>query len=395
MKILFECLVSSASTISESLRIFIALKVISSKLPIGVATKYNVPDMSKKFILFIALGLILTCCTLSSNEFQKEDGLEELDNQNLLLSSSKLRTDLDIIFFEKKDILQKHFLDGIQSSYFFLKENQKRNISLNFIDYSKIENSKCKALKSKTKKIFFLNDELFEILKNCNIKNNNNVLVIYSIKEGFDLDLNFINPFYSYLDYLFSLDNEIILEESIVLTDKILPKINSYLISRNSNIEKEISNLFEINSSSERKRELERITQNRIYQTPRFRKDLKNIIIDTEEVTAERIIPAIRFNLIFEPTVYVLPQQLDFWRFSKKDLSSNVKVLEHPILLNNDFLFDEVFSKKQINEKVFYSLGFDSLMYLGKGLNTKYKGLLGEYTKQGKKVFIQPEKIGF
>ncbi len=341
------------------------------------------------------MGLILTCCTLSSNEFQKEDGLEELDNQNLLLSSSKLRTDLDIIFFEKKDILQKHFLDGIQSSYFFLKENQKRNISLNFIDYSKIENSKCKALKSKTKKIFFLNDELFEILKNCNIKNNNNVLVIYSIKEGFDLDLNFINPFYSYLDYLFSLDNEIILEESIVLTDKILPKINSYLISKNSNIEKEISNLFEINSSSERKRELERITQNRIYQTPRFRKDLKNIIIDTEEVTAERIIPAIRFNLIFEPTVYVLPQQLDFWRFSKKDLSSNVKVLEHPILLNNDFLFDEVFSKKQINEKVFYSLGFDSLMYLGKGLNTKYKGLLGEYTKQGKKVFIQPEKIGF
>jgi len=122
---------------------------------------------------------------------------------------------------------------------------------------------------------------------------------------------------------------------------------------------------------------------------------LKNIIIDNEEVTAERIIPAIRFNLIFEPTVYVLPQQLDFWRFSKKDLSSNVKVLEHPILLNNDFLFDEVFSKKQINEKVFYSLGFDSLMYLGKGLNTKYKGLLGEYTKQGKKVFIQPEKIGF
>ena len=69
--------------------------------------------------------------------------------------------------------------------------------------------------------------------------------------------------------------------------------------------------------------------------------------------------------------------------------------MEHPILLNNDFLFDEVFSKKQINEKVFYSLGFDSLMYLGKGLNTKYKGLLGEYTKQGKKVFIQPEKIGF
>ena len=346
-------------------------------------------------ILFIALGLILTCCSLSSNEFQKQDNLKVFDRENLLLSSSRLRSDVDIIFFEKKDILQKFFLEGIQTSYFYLKESQKRNISLNFIDYSKTENFKCESLISKTKKIVFLNKELFEILKDCNIKNNNNVLIIDSIKGEFDLDLNFINPFYSYLDYLFSLDNKILLEESIILTDKVIPGINSYLISKNSNIEKAISNLFEINKSSERKRELERITQNKIYQTPRFRKDLKNIIIDTKEVTAERIIPAIRFNLIFEPKIYVLPKQLDFWRFSKKDLFSNMKILEHPIMLNSGFLFDEEFSKKQITEKVFFALGFDSLMYIGKGLSTRYQGLMGEYTKQGREIFIQPKKIGF
>ena len=162
MKSFFECLVFSASTISDSLRIFIALKVISSKLPIGVATKYNVPDMSKKLILFIALGLILTCCTLSSNEFQKEDNLKEFDSENLLLSSSKLRSDVDIIFFKKKDILQNYFLEGIQTSYFYLKESQKRNISLNFIDYSKTENFKCASLISKTKKILL---EYISIIK--------------------------------------------------------------------------------------------------------------------------------------------------------------------------------------------------------------------------------------
>ena len=58
----------------------------------------------------------------------------------------------------------------------------------------------------------------------------------------------------------------------------------------------------------------------RIYQTPRFRKDVKKIIINTKEVSAERIIPAINFNLIFEPEIYILPGQLDLWRFSKRNL---------------------------------------------------------------------------
>ena len=166
------------------------------------------------------------------------------------------------------------------------------------------------------------------------------------------------------------------------------------MIEKKSNIENKISDLFEINKSSNRKRELERITQNSIYQTPRFRKDVKKIIINTKEVSAERIIPAINFNLIFDPEIYVLPGQLDLWRFSKKEFNSNLKGLEHPILLNNNFLFDDEFSKKQIQEKLFYALGFDSLLFFGKGINTRFNGLLGEYTKEENRIFIKPEKIG-
>ena len=380
----------------DSLRIRIALKVISSKLPIGVATKYNVPVMLKKIISYVVLVFILTCCTLSSNEYsKKEDDIDEFKSKDLVLSSSRLNSNIDIVFFEDKTAFQKSFLEGIKNGFFTLREGQKRNSQINFIDFSKGKFFDCSKILTKTKKIIFLNSNLGDVLNNCNLKNNNNILVIVGLKEKVKLNLNFIDPFYDYVDYLYSSDPEILREESVVLTDRELKAENYFLIEKQSNIENRISNLFEINKSSNRKRELERITQNRIYQTPRFRKDVKKIIINTKEVTAERIIPAINFNLIFEPEIYILPGQLDLWRFSKKEFNSNLKGLEHPIFLNDNFLFDDEFSKKQIQEKLFYALGFDSLLFLGRGITTRFKGLLGEYTKDQNRIFITPEKIGF
>jgi len=380
----------------DSLRIRIALKVISSKLPIGVATKYNVPVMLKKIISYVVLVFILTCCTLSSNEYsKKEDDIDEFKSKDLVLSSSRLNSNIDIVFFEDKTAFQKSFLEGIKNGFFILSEGQKRNSQINFIDFSKGKFFDCSKILTKTKKIIFLNSNLVDVLNNCNLKNNNNILVIVGLKEKVKLNLNFIDPFYDYVDYLYSSDPEILREESVVLTDRELKAENYFLIEKQSNIENRISNLFEINKSSNRKRELERITQNRIYQTPRFRKDVKKIIINTKEVTAERIIPAINFNLIFEPEIYILPGQLDLWRFSKKEFNSNLKGLEHPIFLNNNFLFDNEFSKKQIQEKLFYALGFDSLLFLGRGINTRFNGLLGKYTKDENRIFITPEKIGF
>ena len=380
----------------DSLRIRIALKVISSKLPIGVATKYNVPVMLKKIISYVVLVFILTCCTLSSNEYsKKEDDIDEFKSKDLVLSSSRLNSNIDIVFFEDKTAFQKSFLEGIKNGFFILREGQKRNSQINFIDFSKGKFFDCSKILTKTKKIIFLNSNLVDVLNNCNLKNNNNILVIVGLKEKVKLNLNFIDPFYDYVDYLYSSDPEILREESVVLTDRELKAENYFLIEKQSNIENRISNLFEINKSSNRKRELERITQNRIYQTPRFRKDVKKIIINTKEVSAERIIPAINFNLIFEPEIYILPGQLDLWRFSKKEFNSNLKGLEHPILLNKNFLFDDEFSKKQIQEKLFYALGFDSLLFLGRGINTRFNGLLGEYAKDENRIFITPEKIGF
>ena len=138
----------------DSLRILIALKVISSKLPIGVATKYNVPDMLKKIISYIVLVFILTCCTLTSNEYSKEDGkdIQAFKSKNLVLSSSRLNSNIDIIFFDDKNILQKSFKEGIKNGYFTLRERQKRNAAINFIDFSKDKLFDCSYLTTRTKK---------------------------------------------------------------------------------------------------------------------------------------------------------------------------------------------------------------------------------------------------
>ena len=103
---------------------------------------------------------------------------------------------------------------------------------------------------------------MVDILKSCNLKNNNNVLVIIGLNEKIKLNLNFIDPFYDYVDYLYSSDPKILQGESIVLTDRELKTENYFLIEKKSNIEKRISELFEINKSSNRKIELERIIQN-------------------------------------------------------------------------------------------------------------------------------------
>ncbi len=352
--------------------------------------------MLKKIVSCIVLVFILTCCTLSSNEYSLiEDDYEEFKSKNLVLSSSRLNSNIDIIFFEDKDIFQKSFLEGIKNGFFILKERQKRNSEINFIDFSKEKPFDCSKISTKTKKLIYLNSNLVDLLNSCKFKNSNNILVVIGLKEKVKLNLNFIDPFYDYLDYLYSSDPEILPEESVVITDGELKAENYFLVEKNSNIEKKISDFFEINKSSNRKRELERITQNRIYQTPRFRKDVKKIIIDTKEVSAERVIPAINFNLIFEPEIYILPGQLDLWRFSKKEFNSNLKGLEHPILLNNNFLFDDEFSNKQIQEKLFYALGFDSLLFFGRGTNSRFNGLLGEYSKNANRIFIKPERIDF
>ena len=193
---------------------------------------------------------------------------EELKIKNLSISSANLSNNMEIIYYESKDTLKKEFLYGIKSAYFFLTEKQKKNSSLNFVSISEEDNFSCSILKSNNKKIIYLDEKINEILKSCDLKNSNNILLINVLKNGIKRNLNFIDPYFSYLEYLFTYESLIVDQEFIVITDKETKTQKSFFLNKGSNIEREISMLFEINNSSKRKTDLEKITQNKIYLTP-------------------------------------------------------------------------------------------------------------------------------
>ena len=187
---------------------------------------------------------------------------EELKIKNLSISSANLSNNMEIIYYENKDTLKEEFLYGIKSAYFFLTEKQKKNSSLNFVSISDEDNFSCSILKSNNKKIIYLDEKINEILKSCDLKNSNNILLINVLKNGIKKNLNFIDPYFSYLEYLFTYESLIVDQEFIVITDKETKTQKSFFLNKGSNIEREISMLFEINNSSKRKTELEKITQN-------------------------------------------------------------------------------------------------------------------------------------
>ena len=63
-----------------------------------------------------------------------------------------LSGNLDVIFYKNNQNLQKYFLQGVQSGFFYINANKKRNAKVNFIDFSQTEILGCEIFRSNTKK---------------------------------------------------------------------------------------------------------------------------------------------------------------------------------------------------------------------------------------------------
>ena len=75
--------------------------------------------MKNRINYFLFFSFILTCCSVSSNEYQTEkQEFEELEFKNLSISSTNLSNNMEIIYYESKDTLKDEFLS---SEYFFAK----------------------------------------------------------------------------------------------------------------------------------------------------------------------------------------------------------------------------------------------------------------------------------
>ena len=96
-------------------------------------------------------------------------------------------------------------------------------------------------------------------------------------------------------------------------------------------------------------------------------------------------------SIIFDKVVWPQYTNKEADQIKKKLLSNKTNYL----FGKEGVLFEKEFSKKQIQEKLFYALGFDLLLFFGRGINSKFNGLLGEYSKEENRIFIKPEKIGF
>jgi len=166
------------------------------------------------------------------------------------------------------------------------------------------------------------------------------------------------------------------------------------LIDGFKNFENQIASIFELSLSQKRKRDLQKEIGNEIKITPRARKDISNVVISSSSDIASRVVPALKYNLLFDVEIYNLPNHFDAWNpaVSEKDLDGTFG-LEYPILLNKINLGSSNFETYSSEEKINYALGFDLVNFINNG--NDYFGLLGEFFFQGNNIEIKPLQVSF
>ena len=130
--------------------------------------------------------------------------------------------------------------------------------------------------------------------------------------------------------------------------------------------------------------------------SPRKRKDINKIFIDASPKETKRIIPAIRYNLIFDAQIVTYPKSIDVWN-SELSLSELNKVegIEYPVLLNRVNIFEKIIPELDVNEKIAFSAGFDIFFFGAKirSRSSNFSGLLGRYEINENFLYSKPLKF--
>ena len=169
---------------------------------------------------------------------------------------------------------------------------------------------------------------------------------------------------------------------------------NFLLIEDSKNFEDEIASAFGLKNSEKRKNDLQNTINQDLKFVSRSRKDISKIILSSSSDIANRIIPAFKYNLLFDLEIYNLPNHFDVWKetSSMSDLEGTYG-LEFPILVNRINLGNKNFFSYSPESKINYSLGFDLINFINHGNN--YFGLLGTYYYSKNQVKIQPINVSF
>ena len=372
-------------------------------------------SITPKKILFIsAVLLILSCCTTTSNSriinFYGDDNPNDISKKLLRsISASSQTKDFHLIYFNDDTNKTSMFLEGAITSFFFQKslEKNRREISFKKI----ILEDLCKEVTNSTSYKIIVFPTTPDLL-NANCLNNydSNLLLVY-LEEKKDVfngnfislnDQNFfeelvLNDLFANEDYLFITKNINEIEKlRFALKGKEIKynPDNFLLIEDSKNFEDEIASAFDLKNSEKRRNNLQKTIDQDLKFISRSRKDISKVILSSSSDIANRIIPAFKYNLLFDLEIYNLPNHFDVWKetSSMSDLEGTYG-LEFPILVNRINLGNKNFFSYSPESKINYSLGFDLINFINRGNN--YFGLLGAYYYSKNQIKIQPINVSF
>ena len=367
----------------------------------------------KRIISIILISLILSCCASTSNPRISNfyDNSEPNDVSKRILrniSAANQKKDFKIIFFSDSSNKTNKFLEGARTSFFFQKSlnNNKKEISFKKISPSSL----CEEVDSLLFKIIIFSDDDLNVDASCLNNFNSSLLLVYLNSNKIYLTNNFVslnnqNYFEElFLDRTFENDDYLFISKNIDEIEKLVTNLennNSYydtnaflLIEGTNDFESEIAKVFDIKNSEKRKNNLQRLINKDLKFISRSRKDVKKVIVSSSSDIANRIIPAFKYNLLFDLEIYNLPNHYDVWKETSapSDLEGTFG-LEYPILVNKINLGSKDFFSYSPESKINYSLGFDLINFLNYG--NGYFGLLGEYNYKENEVKISPINISF
>ncbi len=372
-------------------------------------------SITPKKILFIsAVLLILSCCATTSNSriinFYGDDNPNDISKKLLKsISASSQTKDFHLIYFDDDTNKTNIFLEGARTSFFFQKslEKNRREISFKEIIFEDL----CKEVTNSTSYKIIVFPTTPDLL-NANCLNNydSNLLLVY-LEEKKDVfsgnfislnDQNFfeglvLNDLFANEDYLFITKNINEIEKlRFALKGKEIKynPDNFLLIEDSKNFEDEIASAFDLKNSEKRGNDLQKTIGQDLKFISRSRKDISKVFLSSSSDTANRIIPAFKYNLLFDLEIYNLPNHFDVWKetSSMSDLEGTYG-LEFPILVNRINLGNKNFFSYSPESKINYSLGFDLINFINRGNN--YFGLLGAYYYSKNQIKIQPINVSF
>ena len=336
-----------------------------------------------KIVYFLTISLFLFHCSMNMEDkvlLDKEQIIDSNFSQSFVENFNKNKnfsSSYSIFFSEEVDKkIISSFMKGMEFGFFSNQVSIKSKLS--FIAFD--EKSDCSIIKARGFSLILVNDLNSEFYKKCKRRLSRNSLFT-SINVDSEIE-------FSQMD-----------EKSLLISGKNrnLKNYKRILTLKNdSDYENKIADYFEINLSSERVRSLRNVLKEKISFSSRKRKDIDKIFIDASPNETKRIIPAIRYNLIFDAEILTYPKSIDVWN-SELSLSELNKVegFEYPVLLNRMNIFEKIISQLDVNEKIAFSAGFDIFFFGTKirGRSSNFPGLLGKYEIKEGFIHFKPLKF--